>query len=427
MNNTVKEFRLFSIKIISKNLLLLLLGGSFVQIFNAVSILFIANALGTTEYGLYTASFALVRMLSVFYNLGIDTYMLRKGQLLNQQLGTLIMTSVVTKLFLGLLWGGLLFVLQLGLDDNNYPKAIFYAATLSVIFDGIFTTIISLLKSNLDNLVTFIFSTLFSLAFFFGTLSMINNDIAKADPYAVLRFLVALVMSGLLWVVVKKRYTLKFDLSIVKDIFSNTWYYAISDALAVVYQSVDLVIITHMIGLKMVGIYSPAVLIISAMYIIPQAIMYLTTPIISKLINDRLFTKKEIGTIFAGFGISGVVLWMIVYLFGKPLIVIVLGEQYIFTGDVLAILSPIIFIKSISFALASIIIGANLQKHRVKWQLIVAIFNIGLNLLVVERYGVIGVSFVFVASEFILASGYFVVVQKWFIDFQKNKEISIYG
>lgn len=424
MNSTANEATLISRKTIGKNLLLLLLSGVFIQLFNAISILLIARELGTAEYGLYTASFAFVRVLSVLYNLGIDTYLLRKGQLLSSQLGSLIKSAVITKILVAILWIIVMSLIYLVLDPAKYPPMIYFAAVLSIIFDGIFTTIITLLKSNLDNFITFIFSVTFSVSFFVGTILLVDQNINKAGPYAILRFVIAFLISFILWFVVSNRYKLASDINIVKDIFSKTWYYAISDALAIIYQSIDIVIITYMLGTEMVGIYSPAVLVISAMYVVPQAIMNLAVPLMSRQINDRNMTKKRIGLILGGFSAIGVVLWIITYLFGKSLIILTLGDQYAATGDVLTILSPIIFLKSISFALVSLIIGADLQKYRVTCQTIAAVVNIALNLLVVNRFGVTGVAYVFVISEAVLAIGYYIVVHKWFIQFQRKYVIT---
>lgn len=419
MNSSPTNIKPLSRRTISVNLLLLLLGGGGVQLFNAISMLIIARALGTTEYGLYVASFALVRVLSVFYNLGIDTYLLRKGQLLSHKLGSLILSTLVLKIGSGFIWIGLLFVLHLMLDDAIYPTIVFFAAAISIVFDGLFASILALLKSNLDNFITFVFSTIFSLTFFVGTLSLLDRNITEAEPYVFLRLLTSLIISAALWMVVAKKYDLKLEFNIIKDIFSNIRYYAFSDGLAVIYQSVDIVIITYMIGSQMAGIYSPAILILGALYIIPQALMNLTVPILSRLINDNNLSKNEIGKTLAAFGTTGGLLWIVTSLLGRPLISMALGEQYAQTGEVLTILAPIIFLKSISFAFASIIIGADLQKKRVTCQLISAISNIILNLLVVKQFGINGVATVFVFSELMLVIGYFFIVQKWFIHFQK--------
>jgi O-antigen/teichoic acid export membrane protein len=91
-----------------------------------------------------------------------------------------------------------------------------------------------------------------------------------------------------------------------------------------------------------------------------------------------------------------------------------LGEAYSTTGELLAILSPILFLKTVSFAAAAFLVAVDWQSHRLIPQAISAAVNIVLNLLVIQTLGIQGVAYVYVISEAVLLIGYLFATTRWF-------------
>ena len=96
-----------------------------------------------------------------------------------------------------------------------------------------------------------------------------------------------------------------------------------------------------------------------------------------------------------------------------------LGAEYKDTTAVLRILSLNIFVHSITYAMAIILIALNQQKNRTYVQIGAVVFAIVANLLVVKWAGIQGAAIVYVLSECILAVGYLFLVGQYYM---KNKQ-----
>jgi O-antigen/teichoic acid export membrane protein len=92
--------------------------------------------------------------------------------------------------------------------------------------------------------------------------------------------------------------------------------------------------------------------------------------------------------------------------FGAKYFVLLLGTAYAGSQEILQILSIILFIHSLTFGVAAILVATNQQTKRSIIQAIAVVINIGLNFLVIERWGIIGVAWVFVLTEIVLLLGY---------------------
>lgn len=108
----------------------------------------------------------------------------------------------------------------------------------------------------------------------------------------------------------------------------------------------------------------------------------------------------------------------------KPVIHLILGPAYEITGDLIIILSPLLLFKAISFFCATILVAIGAQSKRVIPQVFSLLINIGLNLLLIPRIGVIAPAFVYVISEGVLMVGYLFVGVRSYDSFQKRKSIS---
>jgi O-antigen/teichoic acid export membrane protein len=97
-------------------------------------------------------------------------------------------------------------------------------------------------------------------------------------------------------------------------------------------------------------------------------------------------------------------------------VVALLGESFAGSGMILRILSVILLLKSLSFAMAGILVAGGRQSQRVIIQAIAVVLGTLLNLIVVFRFGINGVAVVFVITELILFLGYMGLVRRFRIE-----------
>ena len=192
--------------------------------------------------------------------------------------------------------------------------------------------------------------------------------------------------------------------------------FGLSDFLSAIYIQADISILALIKGNRdLIGAYSPATGLISALFIIPNAVYLVILPNIIKAINERDRKLRGIyRNSFLGFTGLGLILMVSIWLIGKPVTLFILGPAYKTTGDLMIILSPIIFMKSIEFVCADFIIAGGLQKSRLMPQVLSALLNVILNIILIPLWGVWAVAYVYVLSELVLVIGYlWIVFRKW--------------
>jgi O-antigen/teichoic acid export membrane protein len=209
---------------------------------------------------------------------------------------------------------------------------------------------------------------------------------------------------------------LKSNIITIKELISTvkeSLPFALSDLFASIYVQADTTIIALTLGKEAVGLYAPASSLINALFVIPNAGFLVAVPILTRTIktNGQLSGQllKLIAIAFPGIGI---ILWVFVKNFSK-LMPIVFGPSYSESAPLLEILSPILFLKSCSFAAAAVLVAIGWQHQRAYIQAITAVVNLMLNFLAVYCFGVRGVAMVYVISEIFLLVGYIVLIIWW--------------
>jgi O-antigen/teichoic acid export membrane protein len=168
----------------------------------------------------------------------------------------------------------------------------------------------------------------------------------------------------------------------------------------------DVLIVAMILGEVAVGLYSPAVGLANALFIIPAAVYAVILPVLSNLFASHvdqawLTAKRSLWLLLAlGAGLS-----VTLYLLAGPLVSL-LGTSFAGSQEILQILSVILFIHSISIGMAAILVAVNEQAKRTVVQAIAVVVNGTLNLLAVSVLGIRGAAYVYVLTEVVLASGY---------------------
>jgi O-antigen/teichoic acid export membrane protein len=383
------------------------------QVAAGISILLTARPLGVDSFGQYTACFALTRMTSILFTLGTDTWLLREGRRGKIPVGKLIGSNFAIKSLMGLIWLFGLFVVSLFLNPTTYPPQLLVLSALATWLEATLQTVSYFFIISLKNKATLTLELVSSLGLLFGTLGL--GFIHQVDPmvYALLRVGMAslAILVGLVWS--RKVDALSLDTKVFKETLKHILPFALSDALLLIYTQADITIVAIILGKQAAGLYSPASSILRAMFVIPSAVYLVMTPVISQLVaqgSQRLSSViRQTYLLLAGIGAF---LWLGTGLLGPGFSWLVLGSRFSTSGEILVILGVILFLKSCSYASASIIVATTGQGKRVILQAMVAAINVILNLLVIQRFGIEGVAWVYVISEMALLVGYLIIAER---------------
>lgn len=373
--------------------------------------LLLARYFGPEISGGYTSAFAIASLTAIAYNLGLDTWLLRAGALM-EDIKKTFSKVLLTKATAGVVWATLLFGIATRLRLDLYPMGLLAICILDVWFDSIFIT--SLAVFNIERKIKH-YSMLILLSRglkLLGLIVLMQTNNQNILIFAGWRAFCSLFFASIA-VIILQPCLGELSVSNISEIFRKTRAFAISDLLATVYMQADVVILSNIKGKAATGIYSPALNLINALFVFPNAIYTYIIPSLSRWFKsntDRFIdmAKKSILLLSA----IGLLMSLAVAFLGRPATNLLLGEKYALSGFLMIRLSPILFLKSVEFGLVAVLVAANKQRTRLISQAIAAIFNVVLNLKVIPNLGVNGAAIVYLTTEVILFVSYAIIAIK---------------
>lgn len=395
-------------------------GGNFLaQIIMMIYAILVARGLGPSQLGIYSGLYAILGVTITFVNFGLDLWMLKEAHSY-PSIQVLTGKIIQIKLIFGSLWGFLCFMILPNVRSDIFSQGLVLLAVGDVISDVIFNTNITVwnIQRKVRNINILLLISRFGKLILLIILIYSNH----ISPITIVssRFLVSLIVVFVSLVMIKPVIKVKF-LKDILNIVRSSAVYGYSEILAMIYANIDVAILSFF-SIAETGLYSPASGIIHALFVIPNSLFLFMLPRYSKTISvensvnrvkPRIFTKK----ILCLFLLIGLFLGMGLVLSSKFLVISLLDYRYLYTGQLLMVLSPILFFKSITFGFALIIVVEGFQQKRLIPQLVVSVINVIANLILIPILGVMGVALIYVFSEFILFVLYGLIV----ISLYKNK------
>jgi O-antigen/teichoic acid export membrane protein len=382
----------------------------------AFALLLTARQLKVDGYGQYAACLTLTGMLSILFSLGLDVWLLREGGRIPSRIAELASSVLSIKVILGLIWICVLWLIAPLLNQQSFPISLFRLSIILTWSDMLLWTGLNVFKAALNNKYPSIIESSADIIWFGCTLLLIYYGFKHPEAFLGVRLLISFLALGITLLLLIKRFGWHYDFSLTRRAIRESFPFTSSEFLSMVTMRVDVVIISIALGKTATGLYSPAVGLVNMAFLVPAAIHLVMVPVLSNLyLSHPLQAKKTasrtvILSLLIGIGLS------LLFYFGSPLIVLLLGPSFTGSVAILKILSWLLFFKCGSFAMAAILVATDQQMRRTSIQVIAAITNIALNLVIVYSLGVKGVASVYVMTEVILFLGYtWFVVRKRYI------------
>jgi O-antigen/teichoic acid export membrane protein len=393
---------------------LALFGGSTTaaQFIMMIYVLIVARVLGPTELGFFNSAYSLVGITAFFLNLGMDTWLLRKAGLYSDV--TILSGKVLRiKAAIGIFWSLMLVVIAPMVRPDLYTVPMMLICSLDAWSDVCFNTEIQALNVQRRMKAITWLVLLSRGGRLLGLTILLLVGLESAVWFALTRALATFVGFAVATFFHRPKLSSKLPIS-TKEVLSESLPFGVSEFLSLIYTNIDVTILAWMAGKTAVGLYSPASGIIHALFVIPNAMFSVMVPIMTKLgANSIQRFRSSLRSLFLSFIALGLVMWLAVGLLGNWVMPWLLGDEYQFSGRILAILSSILFFKSIGFACAIVLVSVGWQHKRLLPQLISAVFNITANIVLIPKFGIEAVAWVYVISEFILAVAYGWITIQW--------------
>jgi O-antigen/teichoic acid export membrane protein len=388
-------------------------GNSLAQLVMMVYAIIIARALGIVGLGVYSGIYAFLGVTITFVNFGMDTWMLKVSDI-EQPTNGLTGKVVSSKLIAGLLWLLLCNLILPVLNKKEFLPIYVALASLDVLTDVTFNTILvhfNIVKEIHRYNIFLLSSRIGKLAALF-LLLYLNQ--ATLLYIIISRLVISILIFGISFYFAKPtlpKAAVVEQLKKVHFLRKTSVVFGLSEILAMVYANADVAILA-LFSTSQAGLYSPASGIIHALFILPNSFYNYLLPMMSKREHmvDSETKKVDASRIIFLFGVLGVLLTLFVVLLSAFLLVPLLGKNYLMSKELLIILSPIMFFKSLSFGLATLLVARSLQSKRLIPQIIVAVFDVFLVVLLIPRFGAIGVAWTYVIAELLLSIGYWLIL-----------------
>ncbi len=416
---------------ITGNVVQLLFGSGIGQIFTAIATLLATRTLGDEAYGQYAAAYAVATLTSTAFNFGMDNWLLQQART-HDALPQFTANSLAVRFMLGIVWLAALTLITPHLNTSSFNPELVFLIGMSVWFDGMIAACNAFFKATLANRVTALLLMLNTggLLLAFYVLASQNAPVAY---FAWARMAVTgVVLSGLVgWLLY--RGTFRLEAPWIPAMVRASIPFALSELFYFIYMRSDVLIIGIQLDSRAVGQYAPASMLISALFLIPSSLYMVMVPVLSRRIHALTFapdSEKAVQRdalnqqlrklVFATVSI-GLALTAGTFLLGPVIVDALLPPAYDTTAVILRILSVLLLFKTGSFALGALLVAADLQSQRVRWQALVAVLSASVSYLLARPYGITAIAWLYVLTEALLFVGYFVVVVRYF---QRRAKVS---
>ena len=190
-----------------------------------------------------------------------------------------------------------------------------------------------------------------------------------------------------------------FDLNIAKQLLKDSWPLIFSSIVVMIYMRIDQIMIKEMLGEYEVGIYSAAVRLSEAFYFIPMLISASLFPAIlnAKKQSEDLY-KQRLQRLYTFMVWMAIAIALPMTFLSDWLIFLLFGQAYQEAGQVLIIHIWAAIFVFLGVASGKWFITENLQRFTLINTSVGAILNMGLNMIFIPKFGVVGAAYATVIS-----------------------------
>jgi len=187
----------------------------------------------------------------------------------------------------------------------------------------------------------------------------------------------------------------KFDFSftLATNLLRESYPYILSGLLITIYMRIDQVMIKQMMGDYAVGQYSVAVALSGGWYFLPMTIVASLYPAIvnSKKVDNAIYLGR-LSRLYSFLIYTSLILSVLIGFCSNWVVALLYGHTYQQAGSVLMVHIWASVFVSIGVASGRWLLTEGLQKYGAINTLIGAVLNVGLNLILIPRFGIIGVA-----------------------------------
>jgi O-antigen/teichoic acid export membrane protein len=401
-----------------KNIALKFVSEALIRSLAFLLIVVAARYLGGKDYGYYSLAYFFAGLLTIFSDLGLNTVLIRDVSrhhaLLERYAGNILSLKLILSV-LSLLFGPILLYLL------GYSRELILMILLSQIYlqanyllDFFIALTNSLEKMEYELLIKGLYKILvvtIPIFFLWSGYGLWGLLWALIGAYGI-----SCLLSG--WIIWKKITPLRFHFErlLWKKLLRSAWPIGISSLFMTVYTRIDLVMLSLFgISPAEIGWYSIPVKIIEMLSLFPFLIMTGLFPIMAVLTSeDQEVLKRNYHRALMYLVMVAVPLVLFIMVLSDSWLILFFGSAFVNSIPSLKILVGVVPFTFINYVLIYTLIALNQEKMITWGSGLAVLFNIGINILVLPKYGYLGASATTVITEVLLSVYFFWFLQRSF-------------
>jgi polysaccharide transporter, PST family len=177
----------------------------------------------------------------------------------------------------------------------------------------------------------------------------------------------------------------------VHELVQQCWPLLLSGVMVGIYLRIDQVMLGRMLGSEAVGIYSAGIFFSELWYVIPSAIVMSMAPVFAKTREiDPLLYQRQLERLFRWLALASYAAAATMTLISQTLVVLMFGAQYADAAGVLAVHAWTGVFVALGVASSQYLMLEDLNRISLQRTAVGALLNVALNLVLIPRYGPMG-------------------------------------
>ncbi len=377
------------------------IGRIFVLAISFVVNIYIARYLGPGNFGLLNYTFSIVGLFGILASLGVDGIISREIIKNHGKKDEIIGTSFYIRLFGSVLAILAILIVARGTTDDPMLIGLIGMYSMVYLFNA-FGVIDTYFQSQvLSKYPTFIMMGV-------GVISTVLKIVVMASGagiiwlVAVYTFESAVTTVGLLYIFARKGHSFRswrFDRKIAVQLLKDSLPLMLSGAAVATYMDIDQIMIKNILGNEPAGIYAVAVKLSEVWYFIPGVICGSLFPAIvnARQASRELYESRLKKLYFVMFWLPALIA-LFTTVFGGFLVRLLFGAEYQGAVTALQIYVWGGVAISLGFVVSQYLIAENFTKIAALTAVVGAAVNVGMNIVLIPRYGIEGAAFATLVS-----------------------------
>lgn len=403
------------VKTIFRNLSWLFVSQIIAAICGFVWTLLIARYLGVSDYGILGFATSFTGILAILNDMGIATHIIRHISTDYDSTNKYLGNGLVLKSIFSIANFGLSLVILIIMRCDPITIAVTMLFTIETIIKALYGLFTGTFQAYEEGKYQGISNTLMNLLLLIFIFLVIFTD--KGLFGITFAYILANLIGFIcLYYYLQKHITkpkIEFDKQFCKTIVIAAIPFALSSLLYTIYYSIDVVMLTELVGNYATGIYNATYKLISVLTLFYSVYIAVIFPVMSKLFkNDKKILIISFEKSAKYLTLITIPLAIATMFYSTDIITLFFGKEYAAASSPLSILIWTICLLFINGAAATLLNASYEEVAVTKVNAIAAVFNIILNFYMIPHYTYNGAAITTVLSDLLILLIYLYLMNK---------------